>query len=106
MSKLVMLTGLPGSGKSMYAEKLTLEGYIIHSSDEVRKEFGDINDQSKNVEVFSILYKRVKNDLRNGFNVCIDSTNLNRKRLVLNLLRIYYFYTMQIWLDINEAQRN
>jgi len=82
MSKLVMLTGLPGSGKSMYAEKLTLEGYIIHSSDEVRKEFGDINDQSKNVEVFSILYKRVKNDLRNGFNVCIDSTNLNRKRRV------------------------
>ena len=82
MSKLVMLVGLPGSGKSSYAENLALEGYIIHSSDKIREELGDVNDQSKNEEVFVTLHKRIKEDLRNGRNVVYDATNLNRRRRV------------------------
>lgn len=82
MSKLVVLCGLPGSGKSMYAEKLALENYIIHSSDKIREQMGDVNDQSKNEEVFVTLHKRIKEDLRNGKNVVYDATNLNRRRRV------------------------
>ena len=78
----IMLVGLPGSGKSTYAEKLKEKGVIIHSSDAVRKEFGDVNDQSKNADVFTILHRRIKDDLRDGKNVCYDATNLSRKRRV------------------------
>ena len=82
MSKLVMLVGLPGSGKSSYAENLAIEGYIIHSSDKIREELGDVNDQSKNEEVFVTLHKRIKEALRNGKNVVYDATNLSRRRRV------------------------
>lgn len=82
MPKLIMLSGLPGSGKSMYAEKLKEEGYIVHSSDKIREEFGDINDQSKNADVFTILHRRIKKDLNSGKNVCYDATNLKRRRRI------------------------
>lgn len=83
MARLVFMAGLPGSGKSTYAEELVKEkGFIIHSSDKIREELGDVNDQSKNEEVFVILHRRIKEDLRNGKNVIMDSTGLNRKRRV------------------------
>lgn len=80
--KMILLVGLPGSGKSTYTEKLKEEGVIIHSSDSVREELGDVNDQSKNEEVFRILHKRIKDDLKDGKSVCFDATNLNRRRRV------------------------
>jgi predicted kinase len=83
MVKMVMLCGLPGSGKSTYCDKYKYnKDYIILSSDEVRKELGDINDQSKNEEVFNILHRRIKDNLRDGKSVCYDATNLSRKRRV------------------------
>lgn len=52
-----MLVGLPASGKSTYAKKLSKkENAIILSSDELRKElFGNINNQNHNAEVFKEL---------------------------------------------------
>lgn len=83
MTEMIMMCGIPGSGKTMYAEQLAKEkNYIVHSSDKIREELGDINDQSKNVEVFETLHKRFKNDLQNGESVVYDATNLNRKRRV------------------------
>lgn len=77
---LTFLIGLPGSGKSTWAETHKNElNAVIHSSDSIRAEFGNINDQSKNNEVFQILFKRVKEDLLNGKNVILDATNLRRK---------------------------
>ena len=82
MVKFYMLSGLPGSGKSTYAEKLKENGVIIHSSDAIIKELGDVNDQSKNEEVFRILHKRIKDDLKRGKNVAYDATSLNRRRRI------------------------
>lgn len=83
MNKLVVMCGLPGSGKSMYADRLVAkDNFIAHSSDKIREELGDINDQSKNEEVFKLLHKRIKDDLNSGKNVCMDATNLNRKKRV------------------------
>lgn len=48
MTDFIMLVGLPGSGKSTYAEELKREGYIIHSSDAIREELtGDIESCGK-----------------------------------------------------------
>ena len=81
MAKFIMMAGLPGSGKSAYAEQLAkIDNYIIHASDKIREEMGDINDQSKNEQVFVTLHRRVKEDLKNGKNVIYDATNLNRRR--------------------------
>jgi predicted kinase len=77
----IMLVGLPGSSKSTWAENHKEElNMIIHSSDAIREEFGDVNDQSKNDLVFKTLHSRIKEDLLNGKNVCYDATNLNRRK--------------------------
>lgn len=82
MSKptFVMLVGLPGSGKSTYTEN-KLPEFRVHSSDAIREELlGDVNCQTSNEKVFSTLHKRIKEDLKNGFNVVCDATNISWKR--------------------------
>ncbi|MBQ8730856.1 MAG: AAA family ATPase, partial [Lachnospiraceae bacterium] len=87
MAKLIILCGLPGAGKSSYAEQLLSEWTIfedvdavIHSSDAIRKElFGDAGSQEDNSRVFELMRKRVREDLRAGKNVIYDATNVTRK---------------------------
>lgn len=78
--EILMLVGLPSSGKSVYAKQRAREGYIVHSSDSVREELGDIADMTKNEEVFEILHKRIKADLRSGKSVVYDATNIKWRR--------------------------
>ncbi len=82
MNKLIMLVGLPASGKSSFAKVLSKkENAIILSSDELRKElYGDINDKEHNVEIFEELHKRLKKNLLEGKNVIYDATNINSRR--------------------------
>lgn len=77
-----MLCGLPGSGKSTYAKKLSQETKsIVCSSDAIREELcGDENLQENNEDVFKILHKRIKENLKIGNNVVYDATNINSKR--------------------------
>jgi predicted kinase len=84
MSKIYVLCGIPGSGKSQWAETHKKElNAVVHSSDSIRAELlNDENDQSKNELVFKILHQRIKDDLRAGKNVIWDSTNLSRKNRV------------------------
>lgn len=83
MNKLIFCVGIPGGGKSHWAETHKDElNAVIHSSDAIREELGDVNDQSQNNLVFETLHKRVKDDLCNGKNVIYDATNLSRKRRI------------------------
>lgn len=79
--QMIMLCGLPASGKSTYARTFQKMGYNIHSSDEIRKELlGDINAQDNNSYVFKVLHKRIKKDLSNNISCVYDATNLNMKK--------------------------
>ena len=80
MSKLIVLYGLPGSGKSTWASK-HINGYtLMLSSDEIREElWGDASIQANPKQVFDLLYARAKMALKNGFNLIVDSTNLKAK---------------------------
>lgn len=80
--EFIMMVGLPGSGKSTIAERMAEEkNTIILSSDQLRKElFGDENSQENNEKVFAILHREIKNNLKAGNNVIMDSTNISSKR--------------------------
>lgn len=78
---LIMLCGLPGSGKSKAAEEYSYcFPVMIHSSDALRKEmFGDENCQDKNNELFNELHSRIKKDLLDGRDVIYDACNIHSK---------------------------
>ena len=84
MVNFYMIFGLPGSGKSYYANNLyNIEHRDVEvvSSDIIRKElFGDENDQKHNNEVFNEVHNRIHNAIKEGRDVCYDATNLSRKR--------------------------
>ena len=86
MPELILIIGLPGSGKSTWVKnkydyaRLFQGGVTILSSDQVRKElFGDENDQTHNEEVFQYIKETAVNRLEKGQKVIIDATNISRK---------------------------
>ena len=79
---LILLVGIPGSGKTTYAEKYIKEHpNTIHlSSDLIRKElWGSEATQGDNNEVFSLMQSRAIEALNNGQSVIYDATNITRK---------------------------
>ena len=82
MVTFTLLIGLPGSGKSSYAEKVvnTMHNMEWISSDNIRQElWGDANDQQNHAKVFDTMLKRSIAALKAGKNVIYDATNLVAK---------------------------
>lgn len=84
MGKLIMLVGLPGSGKSTYAkrykEENSTEEVEILSSDTLRKEMFGYLCQDRNQELFSEMFKRTVSFLKEDKTVIYDATNISSKR--------------------------
>lgn len=84
--ELIVMCGLSGSGKSTWAKNEAKEwGCEIVSSDDIRAELGDVNDQSQNDKVFRIFYQRIRDNLKANNHVIADATFLTikeRKRLL------------------------
>lgn len=79
---LIILCGIPGSGKSTYAKNyIEQNSNTLHlSSDAIRKElYGDENIQGNPAEVFGLMQKRAVEALNNGCKVIYDATNITRK---------------------------
>lgn len=89
MTRFLMAIGLPASGKDTLYKIELKDNYIHISSDGIRAELGDINDQTQNDKVFNIMYKRTIDELNKGNNVYYNATNLSQKRRVhlLNSLK-------------------
>ena len=87
MQRVIMLVGLPGSGKSTYAKNLIQDenlklnfNWKLCSSDRTRlKLYGDEKIQGNPQTVFTHLHKEVEKALLDGYNVIYDATNVNRK---------------------------
>lgn len=80
---LVILVGIPGSGKTTYAENY-IPDYpkeAVHlSSDSIRAElYGNESLQGNPAEVFSLMQNRAIEALNNGHDVLYDATNITRK---------------------------
>ena len=103
MNKLIFLVGLPGCGKSTYAHENLAQDCEIFSSDRIRFElFGNENNQSDNNLVFSTLFERARNALKNGRNAVIDATNvdINERAQALKHFEDLKVYKIAIVLDV------
>jgi len=81
MSTIYIAVGLPGSGKSTYAKNF-IKGKDIEylSSDELRAVFGKSEeDQTVTPLVFGHIKRKVDEFLKDGKNVLVDATSVNRK---------------------------
>lgn len=79
---LFMTVGIPGSGKSSFAERLSEEANAtVFSSDALREElYNDVNDRDHNDELFKELHRRIKDCLKSGKSAIMDSTSISSKR--------------------------
>ena len=102
--KLIMLVGLPGSGKSTKAEEFRKQGFIVHSSDAIRNEL-NLHSLDDTQRVFDILHKRILIDMMAGENVVYDSTNLTRKRRMkfLNLIEKFNYEKLCYVLIVDKS---
>lgn len=77
--KLLVLKGLPASGKSTYAKQLVAEqGYVRTNKDTIRKEmFGEDYKRKDEKKVVKERDRQVREALTQGNNVVVDDTNLN-----------------------------
>ena len=87
MNKLIMLIGLPASGKTSFTKTLLFsyknDDIEIISSDAIRKElFGSEEEQKYNNKVFEEVYKRARFSIQHKKITDIDATNLSRKRRI------------------------
>ena len=85
IAKLYVMCGLQCSGKSTKARELAEQFHgVILSSDELRKEFPDANNET----IFKVLYNRMNLSLQQGRFVIVDATNTTvkmRKQIFSNL---------------------
>jgi predicted kinase len=83
---LIIPVGIPGCGKSTYGAMHYPHAARI-SSDSIREELGDVNDQTQNDKVFEIYHDRIRTNLELGLphaQVYADATNLTvRARIAL-----------------------
>ena len=99
MKKLVMMIGLPGSGKSTYAKSLTkcypdLEFVVLSTDDYIENKavangttYADIfQDTYKEAEEF--MFAKLQYAIDNGISVFWDQTNLNKKTRMKKLDKI------------------
>jgi len=78
---IYIAVGLPGSGKSTYAKNFIKDKNIEYlSSDELRAVYGkDETDQSVTSIVFGHIKRKVDEFLKDGKNVLVDATSVNRR---------------------------
>lgn len=86
MAQLILMIGLPGSGKSTYVKneydfsRIFCGETTILSSDAIRKElYGDETDQTHNEEVFKYIKETAAEKLSLNQRVVIDATNISKK---------------------------
>ena len=77
--KLLMLKGLPASGKSTYAKELESKGWARVNKDDIRKEFFPDYTFKDEKEVVYMEDAEIIAELREGNNVVVDDTNFAPK---------------------------
>ena len=82
-ANVILPIGTSGSGKSTFIKSLPQENLLVIEPDAMRVEFtGNINDKSKDKEIYEEAAKRAIRAIKQGKQVVFDTTNLTKdKRL-------------------------
>lgn len=102
MSKLILVMGLPGSGKTMHAN--SLKGVKLHI-DEIRKSLTGSYIPGENDElVYKTVQTSVEYYLKNGKTVVVDGAMLSKKARshYVNLAKKHFSYVELFWLDASR----
>lgn len=119
MKRLVLLVGIPGSGKTTLAQRFISRGYQWICADEIRRElWGDAIEQKEKEKVFEIFDQRLDDLFNQGADIVVDNTNINPKNRapILRRAAAAGYTDVQLWvLDVplelclqrnRERQRN
>ena len=78
--KLLMLRGLPGSGKTTFARQLVDDGWVRVNKDDLRKMLhNSVFSKANEAFILSLRDEIIIRALVNGKNVVVDDTNLDPK---------------------------
>jgi predicted kinase len=83
--KLLILKGIPASGKSTFAKKLCKDNpktWIRVCRDDIRSMLGTYWVPNRENLVTELEYSSIEKGFANGYNVVVDATNLNPKTIV------------------------
>lgn len=101
MKRLVLLVGVPGSGKTTLSQKLIDQGYHCMNADSIRQElWGDPGDQRDPDTVFNLFYERLEQAFAEGKDIVIDNTNINTRHRAPILQRAIKagYQDIQLWI--------
>lgn len=92
MQQLILMVGIPGSGKSTFVKNITktIDNFEVVSSDDYRKiMFGDESCQENGDILFRCIHTDIETFLKNGETVIFDATNIKYKdrKKVLDIAR-------------------
>lgn len=79
--RLIMLVGVPASGKSTWAQEYINKHSDVRyiSSDSIREfEFGDVTDMSHNRQIFLMMKQSMSASLKRGQDVILDATFIKK----------------------------
>ena len=103
---LIVLCGLPASGKSTLAKKLESMGVVRVNPDLIRKElYGDESYQGNGRQVFEIAHQRTINCGRVGDNCVFDAMSITKKSRakLIKIGKEHFDYVVCIVLDTIPA---
>lgn len=108
---MIILRGLPGSGKSTFAEYLSFHNnsVICSSDDFFYDEEGNYNfDYNKIEKSHQYCYDKCKNALENNKNVIIDNTNVKEEHFnkYIKLAKQYNYKYFSIIVENRESFKN
>lgn len=101
MAKLILLVGVPGSGKTTLSKRIVAKGFHYMNADSIRLElYGDEKTQGDPAAVFEIFFERLEKAMAEKLSIIIDNTNLNPKhrKQILDRAAIFAYDDVQLWL--------
>jgi predicted kinase len=107
VKRLILLVGVPGSGKTTLAQSLIKKGFECLCADDIRQElYGNAAEQGDPKAVFAIFFERLEALLEAGKEIVIDNINIkfDHRQQIIERAQKAKYTDIQLWvLDVPLA---